>query len=180
MVGLFKGEAMSKSTVQVIAGSKTDLPALKKVTEVLSAIGVNFSAHIISAHRNPKALRELCVGTQSSEIRDVRVFVALAAWAAHLAGAVAAETGFMIPVIGVPLPGGPYPNDSLYSMASMPPGCPVLIVPTPENAAIAAAQIVAIADHDVASRLRDYLAVQFQKKQPQLCINLNTFEEETK
>lgn len=156
-------------SVQVLVGSKTDLPQIVKVGEVLAAIRVAFAVHVISAHRNPDDLREFCQHAQAS---DVQVFITAAGWAAALSGSVAAATGFMVPVIGIPLSGGPYANDSLYAMASMPPGCPVLVVPTPENAAIAAAQIVAVRDAEIGRRLREYLYAQKSRRQPQMNVDL--------
>ena len=150
--------------VQVIVGSKTDLPHLVKAVEVLKTVGVITVVDVISAHRNPEELRDACRDARAS---GVVVFIAAAGWAAALPGVVAAETGFMTPVIGIPLSGGPYANDSLYAMASMPPGCPVMIVPNPENAALAAAQIVARTNAGVAIRLRDYLTAQEEKRAPQ-------------
>ena len=159
--------------VSVIVGSKTDLPHVSKVGEVLKALGIEFVANVISAHRNSEELRQHC---RAARGMGTQIFITAAGWAAALAGAVAAETQFMIPVIGIPLPGGPYQNDSLYAMASMPPGCPVLVAPNAENAAIAAGQILAIFDPVIREQLVMYLAKAAKKREPQFNVKLNNLQ----
>lgn len=156
--------------VYVIVGSKHDLPvvAKSKFEVILNAVGIKFKVHVISAHRNPSELKAFCASVMTHELN---VFVAVAGWAAALAGAIAAETQGWFPVIGVPLPGGPYQNDSLYSMASMPPGRPVLVVPNLDNAAIAAVQIITfgVGAGNFRTQMREYLA----KSTPEPSMNVN-------
>jgi phosphoribosylaminoimidazole carboxylase PurE protein len=162
--------------VQVIVGSETDLPKIanSKLAAIFETLLISFEVHVISAHRNPDELRDHC---RRAIGEGARVFIAVAGWAAALPGDVAASIRFQLPVIGVPLPGGPYANDSLYAMASMPPGCPVNVVSDPGNAALAAAQILSLCDPDpgLGSRLISYLAD--QTKKPKFNINLADYKE---
>lgn len=143
--------------LHVIVGSKTDLPAVanSKLEAILKELGIPFRVHVISAHRNPVELHAFCA---TAQLGKQNLFMAVAGWAAALAGAIAAETDGSCPVIGVPLPGGPFANDSLYAMASMPPGRPVMVVPNLDNATLAAAQILAVGDPSLGTRLREYIA----------------------
>lgn len=164
---------MQKRDVYVIVGSTSDLKALaaSKLEEIFGNLGITFQVHVISAHRNNKELHTFCANLPDGVSR---LFIAVAGWAAVLAGALAAETSGVNPIIGVPLPGGPYsPTDSLFAMASMPPGRPVMVMPNLDNAALAAAQILAF-DPDAGADLRDRLLA-YQKettKPPLMNVNL--------
>lgn len=162
--------------VYVIVGSKSDLPVVanSKLETIFSDIGIKFEINVISAHRNPAELNAFCARVLNS---DLTVFIAVAGWSAALAGAIVAETSGWFPVIGVPLAGGPYQNDSLYAMASMPPGRPVMVVPNLDNAALAAAQIMTFGMGSGNSRtlLRQYLAKTTPK--PTINVNLDDFKE---
>ncbi len=142
--------------VGIVMGSASDRPVMGAVEETLKALGVECEVRVLSAHRTPDALRAWLA---DAEARGVRVFIAGAGGAAHLAGAVAAHT--TRPVIGVPLTsanavaGG---LDALLSTVQMPRGVPVATVAVGEtgaaNAGILAAQILATADDALAERVR--------------------------
>jgi 5-(carboxyamino)imidazole ribonucleotide mutase len=142
--------------VAIVMGSASDEATMHAAAETLLGLGVETEVRVLSAHRTPEALREW---VDSLEPRGVRVVICGAGGAAHLAGAVAALT--TLPVIGVPLVA---PNavagglDALLSTVQMPRGVPVATVAVGEagaaNAGILAAEILAIADPDLAGRLR--------------------------
>ena len=144
------------SSVSVLMGSTSDEPVMKVAVETLRGLGVETEMRVLSAHRTPDALREWVA---EAGRRGVKVFICGAGGAAHLAGAVAAHT--TLPVIGVPLVS---PNsvagglDALLSTVQMPRGIPVATVAVGEagaaNAGILAAQILATADDELASRVR--------------------------
>jgi 5-(carboxyamino)imidazole ribonucleotide mutase len=143
-------------SVSVLMGSTSDETVMKMAVETLRGLGVECEMRVLSAHRTPEALRDYV--TEAGR-RGVKVFICGAGGAAHLAGAVAAIT--TSPVIGVPLvasnaiAGG---LDALLSIVQMPRGIPVATVAVGEagaaNAGILAAQILATADEELASRLR--------------------------
>ena len=142
--------------VGIVMGSSSDRPAMEHAATALAQLGVESEMKVLSAHRTPDALREWVGGL---EARGVKVVIAGAGGAAHLAGAVAAHT--TLPVIGVPLVsanavGGGL--DALLSTAQMPRGVPVATVAVGEagaaNAGILAAQILATADTALAERVR--------------------------
>ena len=144
------------ASVAVICGSRSDLPTLKGCFDVLDSYGIGWEASIISAHRQPDALRTY-VG--EAESRGVRLFIGAAGLAAHLPGVLASMTAR--PVIGVPLDGGALGGaDALYSIVQMPPGVPVAAVAIgsagAKNAAHLAARILALADADVAARIDQF------------------------
>ena len=142
--------------VGIVMGSSSDRPVMDAAVAALRELGVEAEVKVLSAHRTPDALREWAVGL---EARGVKVVIAGAGGAAHLAGAVAAHT--TLPVIGVPLAA---PNsvggglDALLSTAQMPRGIPVATVAVGEagaaNAGILAAQILATGDKDLGERVR--------------------------
>lgn len=143
--------------VAIVMGSSSDKPVMQHAADALRDLGVESETRVLSAHRTPDALREWVAGL---EARGVRVVIAGAGGAAHLAGAIAAQT--TLPVIGVPLAarnavGGGL--DALLSTAQMPRGVPVATVAVGEagaaNAGILAAQMLAIGDVALARRLRD-------------------------
>ena len=137
--------------VAVIMGSDSDLPTMKPCIERLKTFGIPFEVHIISAHRTPTAAEQFA---STAKDAGFGVIIAAAGKAAHLAGVLAAYT--ILPVIGVPiktsLMGG---LDSLLSMVQMPKGIPVACVAVDgaDNAAILAAQILAVNDSALSTEL---------------------------
>ena len=139
--------------VAVLMGSESDWPTMQACTEVLDALEVPFEVRVTSAHRTPAATAQY---VEDAVRRDCQVFVCAAGLAAHLAGAVAAQT--TRPVIGVPMDGGPLNGaDALLSTVMMPGGVPVATVAVGKagarNAGYLAAQMLAIADPDLATRV---------------------------
>jgi len=140
--------------VGVVCGSRSDFPVMEKATATLESLGVGSELHAISAHRAPDLLDRFVGG---AEARGIRVFIAGAGGAAHLAGVLASKT--VLPVIGVPIPtqvsGG---LDSLLSIVQMPKGIPVATVAIggAENAALLAAEILALSDPELRARLDAY------------------------
>jgi phosphoribosylaminoimidazole carboxylase PurE protein len=155
--------AEKTAPVAVVMGSDSDLSVMQSCVDQLREFGIEPTVRILSAHRTPQAAAEFA---QTAEARGVRVVIAAAGMAAHLAGALAAWT--TLPVIGVPLTseGGLAGLDALLSTVQMPPGVPVATVAIgkagAKNAAILAVQILALAD----PALRDKL-LQFRKRQEQ-------------
>ncbi len=151
---------MTKPKVAVVMGSDSDLAKLQGTIETLRSLGVSFTAQVLSAHRTPKAAHEFAA---SAERKGYQVIIAAAGGAAHLAGVIASMT--TLPVIGIPIPtsnlGG---LDSLLSIVQMPGGVPVATVGIGSggatNAAVLAAQILALSD----SRLRAKLKEQRRKQ----------------
>jgi 5-(carboxyamino)imidazole ribonucleotide mutase len=144
------------ASVAVICGSRSDLPALKGCFDVLDSYGITWEASVISAHRQPDALR---AHVSEAESRGIRLFIGAAGLAAHLPGVLASMTAR--PVIGVPLDAGALGGaDALYSIVQMPPGVPVAAVAIgsagAKNAAHLAARILALADADVAARIDQF------------------------
>jgi 5-(carboxyamino)imidazole ribonucleotide mutase len=140
--------------VVIVIGSDSDLPVMASAAAVLKRLGVDFELHVASAHRSPARTVEL---VRSAEARGVRVFVAAAGGAAHLAGTVAAHT--TRPVLGVPLAASDLGGlDSLLATVQMPAGVPVGTLaigkPGAANAAWLAAGILALDDEALARRLR--------------------------
>jgi phosphoribosylaminoimidazole carboxylase PurE protein len=132
-------------------GSRSDMEAAEKAAAVLDMLDVRAEVRVISAHRAPALLSRWA---QEAPRRGVRVFIAIAGLAAHLPGVLAAQTAQ--PVIGVPMPGGVADGlDALLAIVQMPKGVPVATVGVgnAENAAILAAQILAVADPELAARL---------------------------
>jgi 5-(carboxyamino)imidazole ribonucleotide mutase len=145
---------MSNAFVAVLMGSDSDLPVMQNTLDVLDSLGVSWEVKVTSAHRTPAATHEFVT---SAEARGCKVFICAAGLAAHLAGAVAGLT--TRPVIGVPIDGGPLNGqDALLSTVMMPGGVPVACVAIgkagAKNAAYLAAQILAVADDDLAERVR--------------------------
>ncbi|MGE3166384.1 MAG: 5-(carboxyamino)imidazole ribonucleotide mutase [Planctomycetota bacterium] len=134
-------------------GSDSDFPVLSETARVLESYGVAFDLRVCSAHRTPTEARELAVNARRS---GVKVIVAAAGMAAHLAGAMAAQS--TLPVIGVPLEGGlPGGVDALYSTVMMPGGVPVATMAVGKagarNAGIFTVQILSLANPGLAQRL---------------------------
>lgn len=146
---------MATSFVAVLMGSDSDLPVMQGTIDILKKLGVDYEARITSAHRTPEHTREYVIDAES---RGCAAFVAGAGMAAHLAGAVAANT--LKPVIGVPIDGSSLQGlDALLSTVQMPAGIPVATVAIgnagAKNAGYLAAQILATADEDLAVRLKN-------------------------
>lgn len=144
---------MGSPFVAILMGSKSDLEAMQAGAEVLGKFGIRYEIKISSAHRTPEATRQY---VENAVERGCQVFIAGAGLAAHLAGAIAAHT--TRPVIGVPMEGGPLKGfDALLSTVQMPAGVPVASVAIGKtgarNAAYLAAQILALADGDLAERV---------------------------
>ncbi len=140
--------------VAVLMGSDSDLPVMQATLDTLKSLGVACEVKITSAHRTPEDTRNYIA---DAEARGCAVFIAAAGLAAHLAGTVAAHT--LKPVIGVPMDGGPLKGmDALLSTVQMPGGIPVATVAIgkagAKNAAYLAAQIIGVADAEVAARLK--------------------------
>lgn len=147
---------MSKPQVLILMGSDTDLETMKEAANALHELGIAHEIDISSAHRSPRRTSEI---TRAAKGRGIKVIIAGAGGAAHLAGVIAAET--TLPVIAVPIPSTSLNGlDSLLAMVQMPAGIPVATVsigkPGATNAGILAAQMIALSDNDVAKRLEAY------------------------
>ncbi len=153
---------MSNGTavIGIIMGSQSDWPTLKNAAAILDKLDVPYETRIVSAHRTPARLAEYAM---SAKDRGLKVIIAGAGGAAHLPGMTAAMTS--LPVLGVPVQtkslGG---QDSLYSIVQMPAGIPVGTLAIGDvgatNAALLAAQILALNDTDLSKRVDDYRAAQ--------------------
>ncbi len=138
-------------SVGIVVGSKSDLPVLEKCTTRLEEYGIEYELEVRSAHRTPESVAEYASNARD---RGIKVLICAAGMAAHLAGAVAARTS--LPVIGIPVAGGTLGGlDSLLSTVQMPSGVPVATVAIngAANAAVLAAQILALSDPDLAKKL---------------------------
>ena len=137
--------------VGIIMGSDSDLPIIKKATDTLKTLDIPFEVHIYSAHRTPVEARDFAVNARAN---DFGVLICAAGMAAHLAGAIAANT--TLPVIGIPCKSSVLDGmDALLSTVMMPTGIPVATVAINggANAALLAAQILAVSDADLAAKL---------------------------
>ncbi len=157
-------EKADKSTVAVVMGSDSDLDVMKNCIDTLKDFGIEPIVRIISAHRTPKIAAEFA---QNAAQNGIKVIIAAAGMAAHLAGAMASWT--TLPVIGVPLAAkeGPAGLDALLSTVQMPSGVPVATVAVgkagAKNAAILAVQILALSDKTLADKLVELKAEQAKK-----------------
>src|SRR5579871_1080673 len=145
---------MPESLVAVVMGSDSDLPTVREACNILRNFGVPFEVRVLSAHRCPE---ELVSFVKQAEERGVRLFLAAAGGAAHLAGVIAAHT--VRPVIGIPIQSAALNGlDSLLSMVQMPGGVPVATMAIgsagARNAGLFAVQVLALADSALAERLR--------------------------
>jgi len=145
-----------KARVAVVMGSDSDLPTMQETQKMLKRLGVAHTTRISSAHRAPKKTSALAEGLEEEGIDVVIVGAGLAA---HLAGAIASVT--TLPVIGVPMEGGSLRGlDALYSIVQMPSGVPVATMSIgkhgAKNAAILAAEILALNDPELRDRLRAF------------------------
>lgn len=140
--------------VAVLMGSSSDWPVMQSTTEILSDFDIEYEVRVTSAHRNPEQTADY---VRSAESRGCQVFICAAGLAAHLGGAVAANT--TKPVIGVPMDGGPLSGfDALLSTVQMPGGIPVATVAIgkagAKNAGYLAAQILALANDNLKKRIK--------------------------
>lgn len=144
------------SKVSIIMGSKSDLPVAEKAIGILKKFGIGFDIAVASAHRTPARVEELVKGSSAD------VFIAIAGLSAALPGVVASFT--IKPVIGVPVSGA-VNMDALLSVVQMPPGIPVAAVGLDrgDNAAVLAAEIIAVNDEDVRKALVAYREEQAAK-----------------
>jgi 5-(carboxyamino)imidazole ribonucleotide mutase len=142
--------------VLIMMGSDSDLPVMQEAADVLVAFEVPYEIRISSAHRSPA--RTMTLASEAAG-RGIQIIIAGAGMAAHLAGVVAAKT--MLPVIGVPMPGGALNGvDALYSTVQMPAGIPVATMAIgkagAKNAGLFCIQILALNDEHLATALGDY------------------------
>lgn len=161
--------------IAVLMGSDSDLPIVKAAFAVLREYGVPYEAHVMSAHRSPEAVRDFCV---SARERGFGAVIAAAGKAAHLAGAVAANT--TLPVIGIPVKSSTLDGlDALLATVQMPSGMPVATVAIDgaANAALLAVQMLALSDAALAAKLgakRAAMRAQIAEKDARLQKELET------
>ena len=137
--------------VGVIMGSDSDLPVVEKAADTLRALGIPFEMHVFSAHRTPEEARAFALHAAEN---GFGALIAAAGKAAHLAGAIAANT--VLPVIGIPIKSSTLDGlDALLSTVQMPSGIPVATVAIDgaQNAALLAAQIIAVSDENLSQKL---------------------------
>ncbi len=142
--------------VAILSGSASDSEFVKATEEYLDYFGLEYESNVISAHRNPEMVSEY---VSEASTKGIKVIIAQAGMAAHLAGVAAAHT--ILPVIGVPLPGSHLNGmDSLYSTVQMPTGIPVATMAIGKagsrNAAVLAAEILALEDEGLQKKLKDF------------------------
>jgi phosphoribosylaminoimidazole carboxylase PurE protein len=147
---------MSKPVVSIVMGSDSDLEIMREAGKALEGFGIAYEIDVTSAHRSPDRTAEYA---RRAAGRGVRVIIAGAGGAAHLAGVIAAHT--TLPVIGVPIPSTSLNGmDSLLATVQMPAGIPVATVaigkPGATNAGILAAQILGVADSEIAKKLESH------------------------
>ncbi len=143
----------AQPVVAIVMGSKSDEPGMKECMEVLERFGLQYESRIMSAHRTPNKVARFAREAQS---KGIRVIIAAAGLAAALPGVVAAHT--LLPVIGVPMAGGPlHGRDALYAIVQMPAGIPVATVGigNAKNAALLAVSILSLADPLLQQKLAD-------------------------
>ena len=159
--------------VGIVMGSDSDLPILQKAVDMLKSLEIPYEVHIYSAHRTPVEARDFTLNARANGFGAI---IAAAGMAAHLAGAIAANT--TLPVIGVPCKGPVLDGlDALLSTVQMPTGIPVATVAIngAANAALLCAQIIAVEDADLAAKLdakRVADAAKVLQKDAELCTNL--------
>lgn len=139
--------------IAIVMGSDSDLPIVRKAAGTLTELGIPFEAHICSAHRTPDEVRHFA---ETARENGFGAIIAAAGMAAHLAGAIAANT--TLPVVGIPMNSGHLGGiDALLSTVQMPSGIPVATVAIDGavNAALLCAEILAITDDALAARLSD-------------------------
>ena len=137
--------------IGIIMGSDSDLPVIQKATATLDSLGIPYEVHVYSAHRTPEQARDFALNARKN---GFGALIAAAGMAAHLAGAIAANT--TLPVVGIPCKGGALDGvDALLSTVQMPSGIPVATVALNGgvNAALLCAQILAVEDEALAAKL---------------------------
>lgn len=139
--------------VSIIMGSTSDMPIMEKACNFLNDMQIPFEVNALSAHRTPDAVEDFA---RNAKHRGVKVIIAAAGMAAALPGVIAAST--TLPVIGVPIKGMLDGLDAMLSIIQMPPGIPVATVGVngAQNAAILAAEMIALIDEDVARKVAEY------------------------
>ena len=139
-----------KPIISIIMGSTSDLPVMEKACKWLEQQQIPFELNALSAHRTPDAVREFA---QNAKQRGIKVIIAGAGMAAALPGVIAASTP--LPVIGVPIKGMLDGLDAMLSIIQMPPGIPVATVGVngAQNAAILAAEMIALGDEQIAAKV---------------------------
>lgn len=160
--------------VAIVMGSDSDLEIMREAGKALDGFGIAYEMDVTSAHRSPERTMDFA---RKAASRGIKVIIAGAGGAAHLAGVIAAET--TLPVIGVPIPSVLNGLDSLLSTVQMPAGIPVATVAIGKagatNAGILAAQIIATADAAIAKRMEEHkkkLAAGVEEKSKKLKANL--------
>ncbi len=147
--------------VGIVMGSASDLPVVQKAVDTLRSFGVPCETHVYSAHRTPAEAKEFA---QNARANGFGAIIAAAGMAAHLAGAIAANT--TLPVIGIPVKSKALDGvDALLSTVMMPPGIPVATVGIDGavNAALLSIQILAVEDEELAQKLSDKRAADAKK-----------------
>ena len=137
--------------IGIVMGSDSDLPIIQKAVDMLKALEIPYEVHIYSAHRTPVEARDFALNARSNGFGAI---IAAAGMAAHLAGAIAANT--TLPVIGIPCKGPVFDGmDALLATVQMPTGIPVATVAVNggANAALLAAQILSVSDSEIAAKL---------------------------
>jgi phosphoribosylaminoimidazole carboxylase PurE protein len=153
-----------QSTVAVLMGSDSDLPVMETCIKQLKEFGIDPVVRILSAHRTPRPAAEFA---QNAASNGIKVIIAAAGMAAHLAGAMAAHS--QLPIIGVPIQAKESPSglDALLSTVQMPPGMPVGTMAIgkagAKNAAVFALQVLALSDEKLAKTLADFRKAQTEK-----------------
>jgi len=158
---------VTKPEIGIIIGSDSDLPQLKPALEMLKKFKIPFEIKVSSAHRSPERTAQIA---RSAEQRGIKVLIACAGGAAHLAGAIAANT--TLPVIGIPIESSPLRGiDSLLSTVQMPAGIPVATMAIGQsgsvNASLFALEILALQNPSLSARLKEYrkeLALKAERK----------------
>ncbi len=167
---------MTQPEVLIVIGSDSDLPVAQETFHILERFGVKYEARISSAHRSPERTSRIAAEAAS---KGVKIIIAGAGMAAHLAGVIASST--TLPVIGIPMPGGALNGvDALYSTVQMPGGIPVATMAIGKsgarNAAIFAIQILSLQNHKLAEMLQEYrheIAKEVEMKDQELMSGIN-------
>ena len=151
-----------KPLVSIIMGSTSDLPIMEKACKWLEQYEIPFEVNALSAHRTPAAVEKFA---KEAKERGIKVIIAGAGMAAALPGVIAASTS--LPVIGVPIKGMLDGLDAMLSIIQMPPGIPVATVGVngAQNAAILAAEMMALGDEEIAKKVEQWKATLGQKRE---------------
>ncbi len=143
---------MAMMKVGIVMGSVSDLPVVEKAIGVLDEVGVQYEVHVYSAHRTPEEARDFAVNAREN---GFGVIICAAGMAAHLAGAIAANT--TLPVIGIPIKSSFDGMDALLATVQMPSGIPVAAVAVDgaKNAALLACEIISVSTPEIADKLAE-------------------------